>query len=372
MRSLFDQLCKDGESAIDRWIIEQTVEDLHFDCKCKANNSKSEIERDDRRNLGKTLSAFANSDGGLLLWGVDAREKDGVDRLVRKMPISQISSFRSMIEKAISELISPPIKNVEILEIHSNTENLSGFLAIYIAASESRPHMSVANTDAGFYFRNGHRSLLMEVYQVRDQMLRKTVPQLHLIWSVQIGINELTFHQPPIKEIPIYIVLSLSNNSTVSARFPYILINYNPVSRGTLEDNGSYNVESPPTVIGFNELRVKKTVSDFVCLSSEWEVAGGADCCIHPGSSMRMAAIKSVSPTNQTSEVKNGVIICKYLEPYYYSTKEILLYLSFSCLDMPCERQILRISGTELHSKILEKGQGGTIVLDPTPPARRL
>jgi hypothetical protein len=51
-----------------------TYEDLHLDFK---QLQRPFEHRDDKRNLAKALSGFANSDGGIIIWGIDAREKNG-------------------------------------------------------------------------------------------------------------------------------------------------------------------------------------------------------------------------------------------------------------------------------------------------------
>jgi predicted HTH transcriptional regulator len=146
MAGLFEELQKNGEAAIDRWIKEQQGESLYFDCKGKTNPKKPKLDRDDRKNLGAALSAFANSDGGLLLWGVDARAKNGVDCLVCKKPIAQIAAFRSSVEHEIADVISPPISGLEFHEIACSQDEAAGYLAILVPSSERRPHMSRQNT----------------------------------------------------------------------------------------------------------------------------------------------------------------------------------------------------------------------------------
>jgi len=47
--------------------------------------------------------------------------------------------------------------------------------------------MSRNNSESGFYFRGGHQSVLMEVFQVLDQMLRRAVPRLEFEWNMRVG-----------------------------------------------------------------------------------------------------------------------------------------------------------------------------------------
>ena len=85
MVGAFEDLEAGGENTIERWIKDRFPEGLYFDCKCKGDSSKPHVTKDDRRNLGKSISAFANSEGGTLLWGVDARSEQGIDGVIRSI-----------------------------------------------------------------------------------------------------------------------------------------------------------------------------------------------------------------------------------------------------------------------------------------------
>jgi predicted HTH transcriptional regulator len=95
VRELFEQLQVEGEAGIDRLVSERTQETVELDFKMKRDAQHGAFHDDDKRNLGKALSAFANSAGGLLVWGIDARRRDGVDCAQALAPIAEIEKFRS-------------------------------------------------------------------------------------------------------------------------------------------------------------------------------------------------------------------------------------------------------------------------------------
>jgi len=64
-----------------------SVEKLHFDYKEKNDRSKPELDESDKKNLAKALSGFANSGGGVLLWGVDEEPRP------KLKPITAIEEF---------------------------------------------------------------------------------------------------------------------------------------------------------------------------------------------------------------------------------------------------------------------------------------
>ena len=70
MRELFEELVQEGEKGIDKLLLERRQESVDLEFKEKTDASNGEPGRDDRRNLAKILSAFSNSMGGLVVWGV--------------------------------------------------------------------------------------------------------------------------------------------------------------------------------------------------------------------------------------------------------------------------------------------------------------
>jgi len=77
-RELFKRLEAGGLAALERLPAEEEPESLFLDYKRSATAAGDPgLHRNDRENLSKALSGFANSEGGLLIWGVDSRREAG-------------------------------------------------------------------------------------------------------------------------------------------------------------------------------------------------------------------------------------------------------------------------------------------------------
>jgi len=73
------------------------------------NAGTGELNREDRENLGVALSAFSNSRGGLIVWGVTARkDDDGVDCATALQPIANIDRFKADVTRLVSQAIRNP------------------------------------------------------------------------------------------------------------------------------------------------------------------------------------------------------------------------------------------------------------------------
>jgi predicted HTH transcriptional regulator len=108
MRDLFDRLVKEGETAIERLVIERYQEAVDLEFKQKENAAHGEPDRADRRNLAEVLSAFSNSMGGLIVWGIEAKKNsDNIDCATSLKPVAEIEKFRAAISRLISQALMP-------------------------------------------------------------------------------------------------------------------------------------------------------------------------------------------------------------------------------------------------------------------------
>jgi hypothetical protein len=85
--TLFEQNLAEGEAGIARIVAERQEEHLNLDYKLSAGDN-GQMERDDRKSLAEALSGFGNSDGGVIVWGVEAKRVDGIDAAVDLKPVA--------------------------------------------------------------------------------------------------------------------------------------------------------------------------------------------------------------------------------------------------------------------------------------------
>ncbi len=365
MTDLFNELKSGGEAVIDRWIAAKLGEDLHLDCKRKANAQSPDLELSDKKSLAATISAFANSEGGLLLWGVDAREVDGVDCLIGKYPIPSVTAFKSNIEHAIADLISPPVPGLEIVEIPNTADATSGYLAIMVPLSERRPHIARHKGERAFYFRNGHKSEMMEVFQVRDQMLRRTIPKLEFDIDVRVAHEDMDYSARQFSLVSVALELVLRNNSEVSARYPYIVFRFD---RGRYVSMGNqYRQFAEIGIVAepLGPVLARPITVDHRSMSQDIEFAGTAECCIHPGATLRVASIKLTAQARLDSTIVVGVGSTDTLVPFFHTLPKIIMEVSYGCLDVARQIVPLEIDAEAMMAKLQTNGLLGPILLPP-------
>ena len=67
LRAAFESM---DVARVEQFIKDKQEENIELDF--KTVNSADLSDADDRKNLAKVISAFANSSGGLIVWGIDA------------------------------------------------------------------------------------------------------------------------------------------------------------------------------------------------------------------------------------------------------------------------------------------------------------
>ncbi len=151
---LFERIERGGEQVIDELIAARVSEELFLDFKRSSDDgSGHRLSDTDRNNLARAISGFGNSEGGVLVWGVDcSRDPTGADVARMKVPIQDPQRFVSWLEGAISGCTVPPHIGVRNLAI-SRFGVREGLVATIIPKSNHAPHQVVGRLQ--YFIRAG-------------------------------------------------------------------------------------------------------------------------------------------------------------------------------------------------------------------------
>jgi hypothetical protein len=179
---LFRRLSEGGEAAIDALVADRQSEELFLDFKRSADSGAgSRLHDDDRGNLAKAISGFGNSEGGVVIWGVDTSRlsREG-DVASAKVPIENPRRLLSWIGGAVSGCTLPPHPNVRSVAIIRSDED-RGFVITYMSKSSSAPHQCIRPPQ--FYIRSGS-SFVPAPYGVLAGLFgRRPEPAVFHMWS---------------------------------------------------------------------------------------------------------------------------------------------------------------------------------------------
>jgi hypothetical protein len=145
---------------IDQLIADDVQEDIHLDYK-----ESPAIDKAKRYEIAKDVSAFANSDGGILIYGIiennnlPAGKDSGVDHT---------KYSREWLEQIISSNITPRIDGIRIAPIPVSADR--SIYAVEIPKSFRAPHQA---PDKKYYKRFNFQSVPMEDYEINDVRSRQ-------------------------------------------------------------------------------------------------------------------------------------------------------------------------------------------------------
>ncbi|MBR1648859.1 MAG: ATP-binding protein [Alphaproteobacteria bacterium] len=241
---IFQKLIYFGEEAIDEFIVNLQSEELFLDFKRTDSSKKNanSLHKDDRRNLAKCISGFANSEGGVVVWGVECARNVEIGDVARaKVKVENVHRFLSWLENAISGCTIPSHNKVRN-HIIAADENGNGFVATYIPKSELAPLMTtIGNT---FYIRSGSNNVPAPYSVLAGMFGRRPQADIELlITDKKLEISEnsdadilypSSIDSPPEKYMKIGFTIRAHNQSNVIARELYM-------SCTTSSDGGVYN-----------------------------------------------------------------------------------------------------------------------------------
>lgn len=220
MLDFYERIVDEGEAGISRLIGDCTQEGLELEVKEKCDGSHGHFDEQDKKNLAKAMSAFSNSAGGVIIFGLRAKSVGGSVDCVQPppYPISDIQRFRAEALTLVGSLLQPKNEGIKVESIASSEKSGAGFLVIYVPRSARRPHRSEAKDQKQYFKRVGASSYAMEHYDIEDAFRRSDSAELELAWDVvRTGVNDAGVSA-------FVIVLRLANHSGVTAKYPYLYL----------------------------------------------------------------------------------------------------------------------------------------------------
>lgn len=164
---------QDVQEMIDRGI----EENLHLDYKGMRSLERTESKK---KEISKDVSAFANSDGGVIIYGVKEHDGQGKRHLPEKIEDGFDPAVlpREWLEQVIDSLIRPRINGLFIKPILIRRTNK--FIYVVNIPKSNTAHQA---GDRRYYKRLNFESVPMEDYEIRDVMNRGNQPELEPIFD---------------------------------------------------------------------------------------------------------------------------------------------------------------------------------------------
>lgn len=261
-----------------RFVSERRQEDLHLEFKTVRSAG---LEREDRRNFAEALSGFANADGGVVVWGVDARrDREGTDCAQELKAVSNPTLLMSRLSELTASSVNPSVSGVAHKVVADAASG--GHVVTLVPASDKGPHMAKCGEDR-YYRRAGSSFRRMEHFEVADMFGRRPHPALALTHRVRKGSLTQVGSTRAVE-----VVLGIANQGRGSAQAPYLAVHPRVPFRISEFGIGGNLSDGLPKLV---------TSSD-----SRWGRYGShADFVVHPGVTHEIALITGFFDDNDLS-----------------------------------------------------------------------
>lgn len=291
-----------------------SIERYSFDFKEKSDCRNPKLSDIDRKNLAKAVSGFANSSGGVLIWGIE-------NSSIAPKPITDIQKFISALLKLAPQTTNPIVPGIDGDWIPSGTGNTNeGFGIIYIPESHLPPHRVILNQEGikdHYYVRSGETFVVASHSHLEDMFGRRPRPKLEFVARLEnIGRRGCG------------IVIGLRNTGRYIAKFPYLAVKINQpfvISEYHLDGNGKPGL---PLLLQYSQTDQSQSFG------------GSASIVVYPDSELDVTEIRFENRYSTKSED---------------AIPDLVVYYSICCEGIQMQKGETRILGSQIKNLWLHK-----------------
>lgn len=159
-------------------------EDIYIDFKEREHGwtSLGKIADNEKRLFSKAASGFAHQQGGVLIWGIEARkDHNGIDQARTLKPFANLKQFKQTLEDYTKYATDPVVDGVihRAIFVNDNEAGNEGMIVSYFPKSAA-VHKALGGTTDDFYKRHGDSFTPLSTEDIRALFFRRLSPDLKL------------------------------------------------------------------------------------------------------------------------------------------------------------------------------------------------
>lgn len=168
----FIELKEYTQADIQSLIDNNVEESVHLDFKAAPALDKNERKKEE---ISKDVSSFANSDGGIIVYGISENKEHCADAFSF---VDGNEFTKEWLEQVINSKINQRIEGIEIIPVRFDNSIVKTVFVVKIPRSPNAPHMC---SDHRYYRRFNFSSVPMEEYEVRDLFNRRSPSSMSIL-----------------------------------------------------------------------------------------------------------------------------------------------------------------------------------------------
>jgi hypothetical protein len=188
-RSVAERLKAEGWAVVEEWLHDHEPESVFLDFKRSERGEgldakDKETKGSDVRNLAKSLSAFANTEGGLLVFGVECdQDPAGRDHAKSIQRNGHLAELARDLRSRMLTATSPPVPGADVIgPIFDPNDNAFGVVVVVVPQSDGGPHRALLDDKVkDRYFQRTETSCTVATHSILEGWFgRRPPPKLRL------------------------------------------------------------------------------------------------------------------------------------------------------------------------------------------------
>lgn len=190
---LFEEIKKSPATLIAQMIVEKRQESdyLEFKAGSKLNERGDKLtEKTAKRYWSQALSGFGNTEGGILIWGVEARKTPSpddsevtIDAAIGPDHVPNVVQFAEMLKRVQRDATIDPISGVEIVPVPVNGQ--AGYVACFVPQGNNPPYRAALDESKNYFQRVGDSFVVLSHSMLRSLFYPRVSPKLSLTVSFE-------------------------------------------------------------------------------------------------------------------------------------------------------------------------------------------
>jgi hypothetical protein len=136
--------------------------------------------------IAQAMAAFANTDGGLFVFGVHANSqgKNFPDQVQSILPLTNVLSFKGAIQRRIHGLTEPPIPGIRVEHLDQPDAPGVGIVLLYVPRSDAHTHRTAEGPTGirhQYFMRSDVSTVIMPHTLLAERFGRRPMAQLYLV-----------------------------------------------------------------------------------------------------------------------------------------------------------------------------------------------
>lgn len=218
-RQFFDDLVTGGVPAIEA-LVSHTVHETEW-----LDFKSGEHLKDTSSTWSEAICGFANNQGGVLVWGIDARKDkiSEIDAASDVKPVDNPAGLRSRLLELLRNAVEPPIAGVEVRDFARSDGK--GFVICFVPESDTKPHRAELLSNKPYKIRIADAFINPSPSLLRSLFFPQSSPRLEI--DIHPNIPRIDQDNPP-SSVEILYRVSLRNTGLVSAKDIFVVMSTIP------------------------------------------------------------------------------------------------------------------------------------------------